>query len=63
MMWIWIAIGVCIVSVIFVAAAGYMYTRKNAATKDPPIIDENSKLINSGRYLMELISFTNLLLL
>jgi len=50
MMWVWIAIAVCVASVIFVAAAGYMYARKHTAASRVTYINEKSKLMDSEKY-------------
>jgi len=48
--WFWVTIGVCVLSVLCVAIAGYFYSKRHRVRGDYSLIDENSKLINSEKF-------------
>jgi hypothetical protein len=48
MVWVWVAISICVASVLFVAIAGYFYAQRHKTRADASLIDERSRLINSG---------------
>jgi tRNA A-37 threonylcarbamoyl transferase component Bud32 len=49
LLWVWVAVGVCVGSVVLVVAAGYIYAKSNT-NKSARFIDEQSKLINSEKF-------------
>lgn len=44
-----LAIGICVASVLFVAIAGYFYAQNQRKNANNNFVDENSRLINSGK--------------
>lgn len=49
LLWVWVAVGVCVGSVVLIIAAGYIYA-KSSVNRSARFIDEQSRLINSEKF-------------